>query len=214
MNNGFFAMAMHRSRRFPAEPANGNMVVAAIDAKVGVAQGIILGTPDADALNSITDRRLTTGVTDILRNGFVTHPQAYAVFNSQWTAFRRELAPGFMQSYRHQQRNTDIFASLIMRRVMRELDLYTYYGPPMAFHARQPRPLINDLKAEMFGIQHIEEFTQWLDDFPSNAFPTDKPMAMFKAIYERMGPECLPWMPAGMQELGLAWMRDCEKVMG
>ena len=53
-------------------------------------------------------------------------------------------------------------ASLLMRRIMQDQNLYTYFGPPMAFHARTPRPLFKDLKAEMWGLEHIEQWAMYL----------------------------------------------------
>jgi hypothetical protein len=137
-----------------------------VDAKIGAAQGIILGVPDTDAITAIDHGPFILGATDILRNGFVVHPQAYSVFNSQFTAFQRELAPAFAQFYTHQGRNTDIFASMLMRRVMADRQLYTYFGPPFGFHARKARPLLNDLKAEMYGMEHIADFADYLHRAP------------------------------------------------
>jgi hypothetical protein len=137
------------------------------NAKIGAAQGIILAIPDTDACTAIAASPFVHSASDILKNGFVVHPEANAVFNSQFTAFRRELAPAFAQFYKHQQRNTDILASVLMRRIMRDRGLYTYFGPPMGFHARQPRPLFKDLKAEMFGLEHIAPFTEHLNRAPT-----------------------------------------------
>ena len=133
------------------------------NAKVGLVQGIILGTPDTDAMTAMAGKPRIHGVTDVLRAGFVVDPEALAVVNSQNTGFIRELAPAFAQFYKWHGRNTDIFSSLIMRRLMRDRNLYTYFGPPMSFHARKSRPLFGDLKAEMYGIAHIQELNDGLN---------------------------------------------------
>lgn len=142
-----------------------------VDADIGAMQGIILGVPDTDAASMAAGKNLVHSSTDILRNGLVAHPAANAVFNSQFTAFRRELAPCFAQFYKWQGRNTDIFASLIMRRVMREHNLHTYFGPPFAFHARTPRDPLKDMKAEQWGLEHVVDFARILDqtDLPHGA---------------------------------------------
>lgn len=144
-------------------------------APVGVVQGIIYGVPDATAVEAIANRPVVMSVVEPLVSGFVAHPEALAVFNSQLTAFRRELAPWFVQHYKSEGRNTDIFAAVAMREKMRELGWYTYYGPPGAWHNRMPRPLFNDLKAEMYGAEHIERrrlldpafHAAWLEDIAS-----------------------------------------------
>ncbi len=129
---------------------------------IGVAQGIIIGVPDTDARTAMF-HPIVSGVTDILRYGFVTHPKCYSVFNSQVTAFRRELAPGCVQFYSEQGRNTDIFASLLMRSYLRAADWYTHYGPPMAYHNRSVRDLNKDLEAEKWGMENIAAFAKELD---------------------------------------------------
>jgi len=171
-------------------------------AKIGVAQGIILGTPDTDACTAISEAPFVHSTTDILHNGFVVHPKAYAVFNSQFTCFRRELAPAFAQYYFAQGRNTDIMASMLMRRIMQERNLYTYYGPPMAFHARTPRPLFNDLNAEMYGLEHIAEYADYLRRAP---LPDGSVVDQCRVLSEGWnGPEL---------QAAKAWYNDVEKVL-
>jgi hypothetical protein len=136
------------------------------DVQIGAAQGIILGVPDTDACTAFDTKPFVLGATDFLRAGFVVDQRANAVFNSQLTAFRAELAPAFAQFYFAQGRNTDIFSSLLMRRIMREKNLYTYFGPPAAIHARQPRPLLKDLQAERYGVDNIVRYAEYLNRAP------------------------------------------------
>ena len=176
-----------------------------IDARIGAAQGIIFGVPDTDACTAITARPFITHASDILRNGFVVHPEAFAVFNSQFTAFRRELAPAFAQFYKHQGRNTDIFASMLMRRIMQDRNLYTHFGPPMAFHARTPRPLFKDLKAEMWGLEHIEEWAMYL---AMSTLPNTSVTDQCRVLTEG----CAIFSDE-MKACARAWYNDCDKVM-
>ena len=176
-----------------------------INAKIGAAQGIILGVPDTDAITSLSKGPVVIGTHDILRSGFVLHPQAYAVFNSQLTAFRREFAPAFAQFYAYQGRNTDIFASMLMRRVMAERNYYTYYGPPTGFHARQPRPLFKDLKAELYGMENIAAFARYLSDAEING-------KNVIADCEHLMLNC-PIFSDELKTVAAAWYQDCEKVM-
>ena len=160
---GQFTFPAARQRGLPHyEISNGYS--HAMDVQIGAMQGIILGVPDTDAGTAMRDKPFIKSATDILRNGFVVDPNAKAVFNSQITAFRRELAPCFAQFYKWQSRNTDIFASLVMRRVMRERGLYTYFGPPTGFHNRSERDPRKDLEAEAWGMDNIVAFERCLNE--------------------------------------------------
>jgi hypothetical protein len=205
---GRYTIPPAKQRGLPADCGFVNAFSSATDVQVGAVQGIILGVPDTDAMTAITNSPVVTGATDILRNGFVVHPEALTVFNSQLTAFRRELAPAFAQFYKWQGRNTDIFASLIMRRVMRERGLHTYFGPPMAFHARSKRPLFNDLKAEMFGLEHIVEFQNCLDGltFRENMCVSEQ----VRSAYVRL--QKFSWFHSDCAEAALAFCDDVEGV--
>lgn len=150
-------------RGLPLGVAAVNDFAFANDVQIGAMQGIILGTPDTDAGTTMARQPFVHSATDILRNGFVINPLAKSVFNSQITAFRRELAPCFAQFYKWQARNTDIFASLIMRRIMREQNLHTYFGLPFCFHNRSPRDPRLDLAAEKYGVDNVERFQACLD---------------------------------------------------
>jgi hypothetical protein len=133
---------------------------------IGAAQGIILGVPDTDAVTTIASSPEITGASDIMKQGFVVSPQTRAVFNSQFTAFRRELAPAAAQFYGEQGRNTDIFASVLMRHECQIRGWYTYYGPPIGYHARQWRPPLKDLRSELWGVECIDAFAKELDIYP------------------------------------------------
>jgi len=205
---GLFTIPPAPQRGLPAQMESVLQPSFVMDAKIGAAQGIILGTPDTDAMTAISKEPYVLGATDILRNGFVVHPQAYAVFNSQITAFHRDLAPAFMQHYASQGRNTDIFASLLMRRVMQERGLYTYFGPPFGFHARRPRPLIKDLKAEMYGLENIEAYAECLagTNLGSGSVVTQCRQLM-GALHEAK------LLPNATIECAFAFYDDCEGVL-
>jgi hypothetical protein len=150
-------------RGLPPGVATLNEFSFAQDVQIGAMQGIILGTPDTDAGTTMARHPFVHSATDILRGGFAIDPLAKSVFNSQLTAFRRELAPCFAQFYKWQGRNTDIMASLIMRRIMRERDLHTYFGPPFGFHNRSPRDPKKDFAAEQWGRENVVRFQDCLD---------------------------------------------------
>jgi hypothetical protein len=176
----------------------------AMDVEIGMAQGIILGTPDTDACTAIANGPTISGVTELLRYGFVLDPRANAVMNSQFTAFRAELAPAFAQFYFAQQRNTDIFSSMLMRRIMRERNLYSYYGPPFGWHDRMPRPLLKDLQAERYGVDNIAAYADYLNRAPLSEGAT---------VLESCRVLAQGWNGPEL-EAALAFYEDCEQVLG
>lgn len=203
LDAGQFTIPAARQRGLPVEGSFSAAPDFVADVKIGAAQGIILGVPDTDAITAIANKPVIYSATDILRHGFVVDQKARSVFNSQLTAFRRELAPCFAQFYKWQGRNTDIIASVLMRAVMRNLNLYTYFGPPFAFHARSTRPLLPDLKAEMWGLEHIEEIASFCDTLPAADVLT--------ACRYFLG-GC-PGFSDELRAGGLAWCEDCEGVI-
>ncbi len=204
-DHGQYTVPQAMARGLPYDTRMNFDVDFVVDAQIGAVQGIILGIPDTDACTALANHPLNiTGVGELLRQGFVVDQHANAVFNSQLTAFRAELAPAFAQFYFAQQRNTDIQASLLMRRIMRERDLYTNYGPPMAYHARQPRPFLKDLQAERYGVDNIAAYADYLSRAP---LPKDISVTEQCRILAQgwNGPEL---------EAAMAWYEDCEQVLG
>ena len=200
---GQYTIPIARQRGLPVDVQIVSGVVRHIaKAEIGAAQGVILGVPDTDACTSLVSKPFITGMTSVLSNGFVANSRAHAVFNSQLTMFRAELAPAFAQFYFAQGRNTDIFASMMMRRIMHERNLYTYYGLPAAFHARKPRPLLKDLQAERYGVDNIAAYADYLD----RALLRDASVVdQCRILYEGWnGPE---------KEAALAWCEDVESVL-
>lgn len=206
---GQYTVPPARQRGLPTGHDDSKSYDFVTDVKIGAMQGIILGVPDTDAATTISNNPFVTSATDVLKNGFVVNPASHAVFNSQITAFRREFAPAFAQFYKWQGRNTDLFASLIMRRVMREHGCYTYFGPPMGFHARSPRDPFKDMKAEMWGLEHIRAFADWLNEM---ALTSANPSAMTREIYTEALHQ-LSWWPGEVTQAALAFCDDMEGVM-
>lgn len=205
---GQFTVPPAPQRGLPFGPDVRNSVSSIAGADIGIVQGGIFGVPDTDAWFAETNEPFITGASGILNSGFVAHPHAHAVFNSQFTAFSRELAPGFAQFYPWQKRNTDIFASLIMRRLARERDLYTFYGPPFGFHNRKPRDLMKDMQAEEWGVALVQRFADALNKW--EAAPRRRVVDMTRDIYEDVGAKIMhPDNIACAQ----AFLDDCEQVL-
>ncbi len=209
---GQYTLPIARQRGLPYFPILHPEYSFANDVQIGAMQGIILGTPDTDASTTVVQHPFVHSATDVLKNGFVVGLDTHAVFNSQITSFRRELAPCFFQFYKTQGRNTDIIASVIMRRIMRDLNLYTYYGPPSGFHARTWRDPFKDMKAEQWGVENIEALAGYLDNTKvwetaqADISVTNRLRGMYDDI-----PIAL--MSVEHKECALAFLDDCEKVL-
>jgi hypothetical protein len=212
---GFFLLPQYSHRGFPHEKRNAAPVLRSItDAKVGVAAGLWLGNPDIDAITRLNATPLIPhvhGIQEVLRAGIVVDPkQTWTVFNSQNTAFVRELAPAMMM-LPGVGRHEDIWASLITQRVMRELGYVTHFGLPLVYQQRNPHDLHDDLAAETFGMRHTLDFAAWLDGLSCSGWPTASVVQILSDIYAAM--RDLPWMPPQVREAGLAWCDDVEKVL-
>jgi hypothetical protein len=195
-----------RQRGIPAGHEYPGGITFATGAKIGVAQGICLGDPDTDALTRLQGGPTVHQPSELLRAGVVVHPDARTVFNTQNTAFIRELAPCFLM-VPQLGRYDDIFASLICRRIMRETGHYLYLGKPFCWQARNTHNFMVDLQNEMWGMQHVVAFTEWLDGFDL----PDSVLGSVRYIYEHATD--FAWMPADVSELGLAWCDDVVSVL-
>ncbi len=184
-----------------------------IDARIGVAAGMVLGDPDTSAVERIARHPNVHGVSEVLKAGMVVAPSTWTVYNSQNTAFIRELAPAMMM-WPGVGRHDDIFASLLCQRIMRDRGLHVHFGRPFVYQQRNSHNLVNDLKQELFGMENIARFAEWLDQ---RVFVEgDSVLGNVQDIYFQMGdgPDRLDWMPPIVSECGLAWCEDIEKVMG
>lgn len=211
LDAGRFTVPSARQRGLPPFYNTAPRPFSAVhDVTVGAMQGIILGVPDTDAGTTVAQDPFVLGASDVLRHGFVVEPGTWSVFDSQITAFRRELAPCFAQFYRWQERNTDLFASLLMRRIMRDRQMYTYFGPPFGFHARQWRDPIKDMQAEAWGLRHIRAFAVYLDE--TDAVEAGRPaLEQVASVYADL--QHSEWFPQGAADAAIAWCNDCEAVL-
>lgn len=203
---GQWTIAPAGQRGLPRDIDHPVSYAAVCDVQIGAMQGTILGIPDTSAAENITTKPFVHTAGDLWHRGFVVDPLAFAVFNSQITAFRRELSPCFAQFYPWQLRNTDIFASLIMRRIMREQNLYTYFGPPVGFHARNEHDPVRDFQAELWGLQRVERFAQFLNVC---IMPHVEIVNNLRLLYRAIGED-------GMRDMSvcaLAFLDDIEKIL-
>ena len=196
-------------RGFPSAKKSESVFSSVVDARVGVAAGICLGDPDIDATTRMVNAPNVHHVSELLRTGIVVKQHCKTVFNSQNTAFIRELAPAFFM-FPGVGRYDDIFASLVMQRIMRERGLYVHFGQPFVWQQRNPHNLAKDLKAEIWGMEHVVEFADALDGavLSENGSVIEHMRAILKHVSD---PQILPAQAIMAAE---AWCNDCEKVMG
>lgn len=194
-------------RGFPFGVSSSWGVKGAISAKVGVCAGLCLGNPDVESVTRMTLAPEVHGFSEIARAGVVVDPFTFTVYNSQNSAFARELAPAMFLAPGI-QRYDDIFASLITQRIMREFGQHIHIGAPAVFQDRNQHNIVTDLKNEIFGIEHVESFAAWLNDL---GLCTGDVLAKADFVYNEM--EVLPWMPSRAYQAGQAFMRDMEKVL-
>jgi hypothetical protein len=192
-------------RGFPQQLKSETKFATVTGAKIGVAQGMILGDPDTSGVDRLSRRPQVHQVSELLRAGIVTDPrETYAPLNSQNIAFVRELAPCFLMvpSYK---RGDDIYAGLVAQRIMRAKGYYVHYGQPFVLQERNPHNLLKDIADEQWASEHILEFAAWLDAFQDQ----DDVIGMLRVMATNLP----KFIPSGTQELWLAWLDDCEKVM-
>jgi len=197
-----------KHRGFPFNVPSTWGVKTAVGAKVGVCAGMCLGDPDIESITRMAIAPNVHGVAELGRAGVLVDPMTFTVFNSQNTAFIRELAPALFLPP-GLGRYDDIVASLICQRVMRDREMCVHIGPPFVHQDRNEHSLVKDLKAEMFGIEYVERIADWLNTL---RLPDGDALTATDFIYHEM--EVVGWMPSQVYQAGQAWCRDIEKVMG
>jgi len=193
-------------RGFPQEKLSDGTIGVTTNAKIGLAQGTILGDPDTSAVDRISRHPFVHNVSELFQSGFVVDNNTWTVCNTQNTAVLRELAPALLCCPQF-GRYDDIFASLICQRIMREKGYVTHFGKPFVWQQRNQHDLVKDLQAEMFGMEHIVHLATVLDHIP--ALPKD--VHPVRSIYDTLSH--VTWFPRKANELAQAFMDDVELVM-
>lgn len=178
-----------------------------VDAKIGACAGIVLGNPDIAAMTRVVQAPHVLNVSPLLNAGIAVDPRhTWTVFNSQNSAVLREFVPAFFM-LPGIGRFDDIFASLIVQRVMRETGHHVLFGQPYVYQERHVHDMQKDIDDEMFGTRHILEFADWLDSLDLGQAPV---VNQVKLIFAKM--RDLPWMPTQTREAGIAWCEDIERM--
>ena len=76
----------------------------------------------------------------------------------------------------------------------------------MAYHARAPRPLFKDLKAERWGLEHISEYADYLRRAPLLDAPVVDQCRVLTGGCNIFSDE--------NKEAAMAWYNDVERALG
>lgn len=115
-------------------------------AEVGIWQGLADGDPDVDAIY-----RLTSDVPTRFGPGpeVVLQPETLCPFNSQNTAFRREVFPLLYLPARVTFRFTDILRGLVAQPILWHLGLRLGFTPATVVQERNPHDYLKDFESEL-----------------------------------------------------------------
>jgi hypothetical protein len=179
---------------------------SAVRKDVGVVYGLSIGDPDINASEWLVKPPYVTGAWELMNPGLLVSKEAWCPFNSQNTAWRRELFPlmflvPFVGKY------DDIWGSYIAERIMRETQYYLYFGKPFSLQARNDHNYIHDLETEMLGIKYTQMLCDRLDEMAVTGSDVN---AMLEAIFSRLSKQ--DFFPSKAAEAGLAWCKDIQKV--
>ncbi len=183
-------------------PALGSVV----GARIGVAAGLWLGDPDIDAVTRIVNRPACMTASPVADAGFVVAPNCYSPFNSQNTAFVRELLPVMLMLTKY-GRFDDIWCSYVAERVMRNHGLVVHYGKPYVWQERSEHSLVLDLAVELEGMEATLRFVKVLNDteLPGTCI-IDDAAKLFEGLAQTEF--------SRVSELGTAWVRDAARALG
>lgn len=165
--------------------------------EIVVTQALVLGDPDCDAI----ERMVNAPNVESIQASIVVTPGCYAAFNSQATMWKRDWAP-VMAVLPHIGRYDDIFASFLFHRLARQFNVALWCGTPVVKQERNPHSLINDLRAEHWGMSKTLTFC---DNLNTAVLPPNSTIDM---AYEEliMASEIL--LPAETTAFAYEWIKN------
>lgn len=203
----FLQPSVHH-RGFPHQlwhPFEPPAISSVTGARIGVAAGLWLGDPDIDAVTRIVDRPTCMTASPVADAGFVVAPSCYSPFNSQNTAFARDLLPVMLMLTPY-GRFDDIWCSYVAERVMRDHGWVVHYGKPYVWQERSYHLLVRDLSVELEGMEATLRFTKALEDMdlPGTSIIDDTAQ-----LFENLATTEF----SRVAKLGMAWVRDVERIL-
>lgn len=183
-------------------------VTPVVGKKVGVAAGLWFGDPDIDAMDRMVNRPMIHQISQVLHSGIIVKEWNFSPFDSQNTAFLRELAPLMMML--EVGRYDDIWASYLAQRIMFEKGYHVHYGPPFVFQERNLQDLRGNLEDEIYGMKHTSRFGEHLTKI---SLEKGGILDMLKEVYEDLTAYGKDYLPQAMLDQFPAWLSDLELVM-
>ncbi len=129
--------------------------------KIAVSEGFWEEDPDIDALSRLEGNPSNIKLNNVNISNFCISPNLISPFNSQNTAFRKELIPAFFLSSKT-GRYDDIWPSYFIRTLLMIKGDLVMYGNPIVRQDRNDHDIIKDLENEIFGMRNTEEFVNEL----------------------------------------------------
>ncbi|MHC9541570.1 MAG: hypothetical protein AB9903_18855 [Vulcanimicrobiota bacterium] len=129
---------------------------------IKVVAGLWGGDPDVDAVERIA--RDPERLYD-LKDGYseIKSPDSYCPFDTQNTLIASELLPALYLEH-DIARYDDIWMSYLCQVVMKHHRWAVHYGIPYVYQERNPHNFLRDLKDELFGMEHTDEFIRTLEE--------------------------------------------------
>ncbi|MEM9735440.1 MAG: hypothetical protein AAF908_02405 [Pseudomonadota bacterium] len=197
-------------RGYPLDKRDGaeELVLSPVwDAEIGVAAGLWLGDPDIDATTRLVNGPIYRSLSDVAAAGVVALPETWTVFNSQNTAYRRELAP-LMMVAPGLGRYDDIWGAYIAKRILRESPWSVHFGPPVVWQQRNEQNVLVNLEKEIMGMRETPRFIQDLEAF---ALKGSTPFEQFRNLTADIGK--LDYMPRQAVETWAAFCEDVDRIL-
>lgn len=173
--------------------------------QIGVAEMMVLGDPDIDAVERIVVQPNVTHIQDELALAAGT----WAPFNSQAVIYRAKLAP-LMMVWPGVGRYDDIWASYLARCVMDSYDLGVLYGTPAVRQDRNEHNLLHDLQLEMMGMTWTDDLVRVLRNVKFDE-RHDTLMKRLTWVYRTLDEEC-GFLPEQTKNSFITWLEDLASI--
>lgn len=172
---------------------------------IGVFASLWTGAADVDAIWRAQHGDQVDDVWDdaVLASG------TWCPFNSQATAFRRELAPALLM-WPGVGRYDDIWASYLCRVVTDLHDWLVRYGRPTVQQDRNPHNIMNDMRAEMLGYEFTDDLVQRLRRSVATLYPTTPVVDLVAQVFSEL--LTASWLPEQTIRGFAAWVADMRRL--
>ena len=179
----------------------------AFNVKVGVAAGVCIGDPDISAYYRMANRPQVHQVSELLRAGLISNPAYPTLFNSQNTAVIRELIPAWCM-WSGVGRMDDIYASLVVQRIMRDREMAVHFGLPFVWQTRNEHDLVKDLRGEIDGYEHINALADLIFRI---YLPHESIIGDLREIWTQI--QRLNYIPHITCDVARLYLDDCEACL-